>query len=135
MVSLAPEVYGPYVTTNKKGQQVLIVECLNAVYGTMVAALFYYKKFVKTLVKEGFKLNPYDRCVVNKIVNGKQLTICFHVKDCKILHMATKVVDDVGLNAETRIVGGCACSVLLPCEKPKCEVQNGDKYDACVERN
>ena len=31
--------YGPYVTTNKKGQQVLIVECLNAVYGTMVPAL------------------------------------------------------------------------------------------------
>jgi len=58
LVSLAPEVYGPYVTTNKKGQQVLIVECLNAVYGTMVAALLYYKKFVKSLVKEGFKLNP-----------------------------------------------------------------------------
>ena len=53
----------------------LIVECLNAVYGTMVAALLYYKKFVKSLVKEGFKLNPYDRCVANKIVNGKQLTI------------------------------------------------------------
>jgi hypothetical protein len=74
---------------------VLIVECLNAVYGTMVAALLYYKKFVKSLVKEGFKLNPYDRCVANKIVNGKQLTICFHVDDCKILHMSTKVVDDV----------------------------------------
>ena len=36
LVSIAPEVYGPYVTTNKKGQQVLIVECLNVVYGTMV---------------------------------------------------------------------------------------------------
>ena len=95
LVSLAPEVYGPYVTTNKKGQQVLIVECLNAVYGTMVAALLYYKKFVKSLVKEGFKLNPYDRCVANKIVNGKQLTICCYVNKCKILHMSTKIVDDV----------------------------------------
>ena len=31
LVSIAPDVYGPYVTTNKKGQQVLIVEFLNAV--------------------------------------------------------------------------------------------------------
>ena len=95
LVSIAPEVYGLYVTTNKKGQQVLIVECLNAVYGTMVAALLYYKKFVKSLVKKGFKLNPYNVCVANKVANGKQVTICFHVDDCKILHNATKVVDNV----------------------------------------
>jgi hypothetical protein len=95
LVSIAPEVYGLYVTTNKKGQQVLIVECLNAVYGTMVAALLYYKKFVKSLTKKGFKLNPYNGCVANKVVDGKQLTICFHVDDCKILHKSTKVVDNV----------------------------------------
>jgi hypothetical protein len=46
LVSIAPDVYGPYVATNKSGQKVLIVECLNAVYGTMIAALLYYKKFV-----------------------------------------------------------------------------------------
>jgi len=70
LVSIAPDLYGPYVTTDKSG--VLIVECLNAVYGTVVAALLYYKKFVKSLTKQGFKLNPYDGCVANKIVNGKQ---------------------------------------------------------------
>jgi hypothetical protein len=78
---------------NKSGQKVLIVECLNTVYGTMVAALLYYKKFVKSLTKHGFKLNPYDGCAANKIVNGKQITICFHVDDCKISHECTKVVD------------------------------------------
>jgi hypothetical protein len=67
LVSIAPDLYGPYVTTNKSGQKVLIVECLNAVYGTMVAALLYYKKFVKSLTKQGFKLNPYDGCVANKL--------------------------------------------------------------------
>ena len=95
LVSIAPDVYGPYVTTNKKGQQVLIVECLNAVYGTMVAALLYYKKFVKSLVKKGFKLNPYHGCVANKILNGKQVMICFQINDCKILYKSVKVVDDV----------------------------------------
>ncbi len=32
LVSIAPDVYGPYVSTTKTGQKVLIVECLNAVY-------------------------------------------------------------------------------------------------------
>jgi hypothetical protein len=59
----------------------------------MVAALLNYKKFVKSLTKQGFKLNPYDGCVANKIVKGKQITICFHVDDCKISHESTKVVD------------------------------------------
>jgi hypothetical protein len=46
LVGIAPDVYGRYVSTNKTGQKVLIVECLNAVYGTIVA--LYYKKFVKS---------------------------------------------------------------------------------------
>ena len=82
LVSIAPDVYAPYVTTNKMNQNVLIVECLNAVYGTMVAALLYYKKFVKSLKSKGFKLNPYDPCVANKIENGKQVTMCFNVDNC-----------------------------------------------------
>ncbi len=58
-----------------------------------VAALLYYKKFVKSLTKQGFKLNPYDGCVANKIAKGKQSTICFHDDDCKISHEYSKVVD------------------------------------------
>ena len=65
LVSIAPDVYGPYVTTNKKGQQVLIVECLNAVYGTMAAALLYCKMLVKSLDKKGFNFNLYNGCVAN----------------------------------------------------------------------
>jgi hypothetical protein len=59
----------------------------------MVALLLYYKKFVKSLNSKGFKLNPNDPCVANKQVNGEQLTMCFHVDDCKILHLTPKVVD------------------------------------------
>jgi hypothetical protein len=68
LVSMVPDDYAPYVSTNKTGQKVLIGECLNAVYGTMVPALLYYKKFVKILKSKGFKLNPCDPCVANKIV-------------------------------------------------------------------
>ena len=52
----------------------------------MIAALLYYKKFVKSLTKHGFKLNPYDGCVANKTVKGKQMTVCFRVDDCKLSH-------------------------------------------------
>jgi len=27
----------------------------------------------------GFELNPYDQCVSNKMIDGKQMMICFHV--------------------------------------------------------
>ena len=86
LVSIAPDVCGPYVSTDKSRKKVLILECLNAIYGTMVAALLYYKKCVKSLNRHGLKLNPYDGCVANKIVNGKQINICFHVNDYKISH-------------------------------------------------
>ncbi len=94
LVSVVPDVYGPYVYMNKSGQKVLIVECLNTVYEIMVAAMIYCKMFVKSLTKHGFKLSPYDGCVTNKIVKGKQITICFHADNGKISHGYSKVVDE-----------------------------------------
>jgi hypothetical protein len=58
LVDIAPEVYGPYVRENKKGEKVLLVQCMNALYGTMVASLIFNKNFVTSLKKEGFVLNP-----------------------------------------------------------------------------
>ena len=106
LCEIAPEVYLPYVTVNKKGEKILIVQCLNALYGTMVASLLYYKKFVTSLEKHGFKLNPYDPCVANKTVDGSVLTVCFHVDDCKISHKSSKVVDETidWLRAEYEVI-------------------------------
>jgi N-methylhydantoinase B/oxoprolinase/acetone carboxylase alpha subunit len=53
LVKIAPKVYEDYVTFDKKGNKQLLVECLNALYGTMVAALLYYQKFTNTLKEEG----------------------------------------------------------------------------------
>jgi len=93
LVGIAPDVYGPYVTEDKKGVKQLLVQCQNALYGTMVASLLYYRKFVKSLTDVGFELNPYDPCVANKMIQGKQMTICFHVDDCKLSHCIPKVMD------------------------------------------
>ena len=34
----------------------------------------------------GFEVNPYDPCVANKMVNGHQMTIRWHVDDLKVSH-------------------------------------------------
>jgi hypothetical protein len=93
LVEIAPDVYKPYVSRDKKGMKQLLVQYQNARYGTMVASLLYYQKFVNSLTDVGFIINPYDPCVANKIIEGKQMTICFHVDDRKLSHCKKKVMD------------------------------------------
>jgi hypothetical protein len=94
LVKAAPEVYALFVTTDKKGMKVLLVECWNAIYGTMIAGLLYYRKFSESLTEQGYVANAYDPCVWNKVIEGKLSTICFHVDDCKISHKSVKVNDN-----------------------------------------
>jgi hypothetical protein len=58
LVEIAPDVYKPYVSRDKKGVKHLLVQCQNALYGTMVPSLLYYRKFVKSLTDVGFIINP-----------------------------------------------------------------------------
>jgi hypothetical protein len=95
LVDIAPDVYKLYVSTDKKGTKQLLVQCQNAIYGTMVASLLYYRKFCKSLTGIGFEFNPYDPCVANKIIKGNQMTICFHVDDCKLSHKESKEMDKI----------------------------------------
>ena len=39
LVEIAPDVYKSHVTTKKKGAKQLLVQCQNALHGTMVASL------------------------------------------------------------------------------------------------
>jgi len=40
-------------------------------------------------------LNPYDHCVMHKIIDGKQCTVLFHVDDIKISHEDPNMVSNV----------------------------------------
>ena len=95
LVDIAPDAYKDYVYVDPRGNKVLIVECFNAIYGTMIASLLYYSKFSASLKRLNFEPNDYDPCVHNRIVKGKQQTICFHVDDCKISHVNPKVNDEL----------------------------------------
>ena len=86
--------YEKYVT-EENGKRVLYLRLKKALYGCMQSAILWYDTFKGCLVNMGFKLNKYDPCVANKMVNGKQCTICWHVDDNKISHVKPKVVDEV----------------------------------------
>ncbi|KAG7342125.1 reverse transcriptase RNA-dependent DNA polymerase [Nitzschia inconspicua] len=85
--------YHKYVVY-EKGQKVLYVHLIKALYGMLVSAMLFYKKLKQDLIDYGFEINPYDPCVANKIVNGKQLTITWHVDDLKVSHMQPSVVTE-----------------------------------------
>ena len=86
--------YKPFVKI-ENGKKVLYLRVLRAIYGCIESALLWYDLFSSTLAKMGFTINPYDRCVANKIINGKQCTIVWYVDDVKVSHMEEAVVDDI----------------------------------------
>ena len=48
---------------------------LKALYGMMITSILYYNRFIKDIKSIEFELNPYDTCVANRIVDGKQHTV------------------------------------------------------------
>jgi hypothetical protein len=49
--------------------------------------MLFYKKLVKCLTEFGFELNPYDPSITNKMVNGHQMAVSWHVDNLKISHI------------------------------------------------
>ncbi len=93
LVRLAPDEYGPFVVM-ENGKRVLYLQVLKALYGMLVAALLWYKKFKRDLESIGFVFNPYDPCVANRTIRGKQHTVRFHVDDLWSSHVDPKVNDE-----------------------------------------
>ena len=48
-------------------------------YGTLLGAILFYEKLSKQLVDWGYEPKCYDRCTFNKMDDGNQITIQFHV--------------------------------------------------------
>ena len=92
LLEIDHEMYKDYVVM-EKGEQVMYMELLKALYGTLRAARLFWQKLSKQLIDEwGFTPNKYDVCVVNKMINGQQMTVVWHVDDLKVSHVdATEV--------------------------------------------
>ena len=86
MVRIDPALYREYVSYSANGVPMLYVRLPKALYGMLRAALLFYKRLRSTLEEMGFEINPYDPCVANMMVEGGQITVCWHVDDLKISH-------------------------------------------------
>jgi hypothetical protein len=94
LVKVNEDLYSKYIVM-ERGKPVIYVKLLKALYGTLQAALLFWTDLSEFLVEKGYTLNPYDSCVANKTINGKQCTILWHVDDLKISHIDSLVVDGI----------------------------------------
>jgi hypothetical protein len=81
--------------TYEKGVKVLYARLKKALYGCVQSALLWYNLFHDTLKSMGFKVNPYDPCVANCMIDGSQCTIAWYVDDTKISHVNPDVVTGI----------------------------------------
>jgi hypothetical protein len=95
LVQLDPKLYRKYLIISPNGRPILYVELKKALYGTLRAALLFWRMLSAQLQEWGFVINPYDWCVANKLIDGNQCTIVWHVDDLKISHVNPDVVSSV----------------------------------------
>ena len=102
LTKVDPEKYTKYVAIEGK-KKVIFARLNKNLYGTLQGAIQWWKNLSSFLIDElGYKANPYDSCVVNKIVNGKQCTIIWHVDDLKISHVEQDVLEELVTKLQNR---------------------------------
>ncbi|KAL7575021.1 hypothetical protein ACA910_010834 [Epithemia clementina (nom. ined.)] len=101
LVEMSPEIYQEQVVI-EAGNKILYVIVTKAIYGMLVSALLFYKKLKKNLEEIGFEVNPYDPCIANRMINGKQHTVTLHVDDLKSSHVDPKVNNEFANWLETK---------------------------------
>ena len=94
LMEVDQDMYQPHMVT-EKGKPVIYVELLKALYRTLRAARLFWETLSGKLQEWGFTINPYDSCVANKVIEGQQCTITWHVNDLKISHVAEHVVRSI----------------------------------------
>ena len=87
--------YKKNVIVTKAGKKIIYGKLTKAIYGTLLGAILFYEKLKSQLEEWDFEQNPYDECTFNKMVNGEQLTVQFHVDDLKASHKDQAVLDEL----------------------------------------
>ena len=93
LVEISPETYSEYLIT-ENGKPTLYLIVLKAIYGQLVCSLLWYLHFRKDLESVGFVFNPYDMCVCNRLIEGSQQTVRFHVDDLMSSHILSRINDE-----------------------------------------
>ena len=67
---------------------------VKAVNGTLLGAITFYNKLSKHMTDHEFVQNKYDICTFNKMVNGEQKKVQFHVDDLKVSHKEQAILEN-----------------------------------------
>ena len=60
-----------------------------------MGAILFYNKLKGVLEELGFKVNDYDECTFNKMEDGVQCTVQFHVDNLKCSCVHQSVLDNI----------------------------------------
>ena len=94
LVMIDPKLYRPHIIT-EKSKPVLYAELKRALYGMLQSALRFWEQVLEDLTKLGFEVNPYDWCVANRVINGSQQTVGWHVDDFLVTHRDPSVNEEL----------------------------------------
>lgn len=92
LMQIDPKLYGSCVT-KEHNKGVMYVELLKALHGMIHATFLICEKMLLKPHEWGFTANPYDICMACKDINGKLLTMAWHIDDYKVLHAHMEVVE------------------------------------------
>ncbi len=67
LVNMYRKIYADYVKSDNN-KITLYADLKKVLYGTLLASLHYYNKWVQDIKSIGYELNYYDLCVANKTV-------------------------------------------------------------------
>ena len=93
LVEIALETYAKYVV-KEKNKKIIYVVILKAIHGMLQASLLWYHKLSKKLKDIVFIFNPYNSCVCNQVVKGKQHKLRFNVDNILLSHEDAKLNDE-----------------------------------------
>ena len=102
---------------NITGKPILHVKLQKSIYSYLNAALLFCEKLDRDIQMIKVVIKSYDPCVANKMVNGKQLTMIWHMDNLKLSHVyereATRVIEGLEvIYAEMRVAQGKKCEYL-----------------------
>ena len=88
--------YEKYVHINKTtGKKKLHGKFTEVDCGILLGVVLFCQKSSGQLYEWGYEQKPYDQCTFNKMINGKQWIIKFHVDDIKSSSMEHSVLSDL----------------------------------------
>ena len=70
-------------------------ESNKVVCGTIFNAILFYEKFIGQLLEWGFEMNTYIQYIFKKMINGKHITVQYHVDNCIFQSERESDIEDI----------------------------------------